>query len=221
MPNRFVLQFCACLVIVFLAACSAFNPPPTSTPIRPTPTVSPAASKVSGRTMGDPNAPVTLVVYSDFQCPYCKDFADGSEKRIIDELVKTGRINFTYKYFPVIDNNVIGESHWAAAAAECASDQNKFWEYHAKLFSEWRGENKKAFTKEMLKIYAKEINLDSAKFDACVDSDKYASLVAEHEKEATQLGLPGTPFFLLNGRRIYPQSLEYAEFYRLLSPEFK
>ena len=220
MPKRFAWILILCMVL-FVSTCSVFNPPPTPTPFRSTPTLSPAAFNVSGRTLGDPQAPVTLVVYSDFQCPYCKDFADGSEHRIIDDLVKTGRINFTYKYFPVVDKNSIGESHWAAYAAECASEQNKFWDYHDKLYSEWRGENKKAFTKEMLKVYAAEIKLDTVKFNPCVDSDKHASLVAEHEKEATQLGLPGTPFFLLNGRRIYPQSLEYAEFYRLISHEFK
>jgi protein-disulfide isomerase len=220
MPNRFGWRLSACAV-VFLASCSVLTPQPTPTPMRPVPTVSPAAATVSGRTRGDPNAPVTLVVYSDFQCPYCKDFADGAEHRIDEELVKTGRINFTYKYFPVIDNGKIGESHWAAQAAECANEQNKFWQYHDKLYAEWRGENKKAYTPELLKVYAAEINLDVARFNPCVDSGKYASLVAEHEKEANLLNLPGTPMFLLNGRRIYLNSLEYADFYRQISPELK
>ena len=70
---------------------------------------------------GGKNAKVVVNEFSDFQCPYCKDFAEGAERRIIEELVKTGRINLTYKYFPVIDSGKIGESHWAAQAAECAS----------------------------------------------------------------------------------------------------
>jgi protein-disulfide isomerase len=122
----------------------------------------------------------------------------------------------------VIDGNKIGESHWAAEAAECANEQSKFWEYHDKLFAVWRGENVGTYTKANLKKYAADLqNLDTATFDQCVDSDKYASLVQDHMTEALQLGLPGTPSFLLDGRVIPIQSLDFSEFVRFIEPELK
>ena len=135
--------------------------------------------------------------------------------------VQTGKINFTYKYFPVIDGDKIGESHWAANAAECANEQGWFWEYHDKLFAVWRGENVGTYTKANLKKYAAELNLDTAEFNPCVDNDKYASVVQDHLTEALQLGLPGTPSFLLNGRELPIQSLDFSEFVRFIEPELK
>lgn len=122
----------------------------------------------------------------------------------------------------MIDGNKIGESHWAAEAAECANEQGKFWEYHDKLFAVWRGENVGTYTKANLKKYAADLqNLDTATFNQCVDSDKYASLVQDQMTEALQLGLPGTPSFLLDGREIPLQSLAFSEFVRFIEPELK
>ncbi len=121
----------------------------------------------------------------------------------------------------MIDGDKIGESHWAAEAAECANEQGKFWEYHDKLFAVWRGENVGTYTKANLKKYAVELNLDTATFNQCVDDDKYASLVQDHLTEALQLGLPGTPSFLLDGREIPVQSLDFSEFVRFIEPELK
>ena len=121
----------------------------------------------------------------------------------------------------MIDGDKIGESHWAANAAECANEQGWFWEYHDKLFAVWRGENVGTYTKANLKKYAAELNLDTAEFNPCVDNDKYASVVQDHLTEALQLGLPGTPSFLLNGRELPIQSLDFSEFVRFIEPELK
>ncbi len=209
--------FLLALLISLCVACGSSTPPPvpTATPVPPT------AIKTIGRTQGNPDAKVTLVVYADFQCPYSRRYWRDLEPQIEEAYVQTGKISYTYKYFPVIDGDRIGESHWAAYAAECANEQGKFWEYHDKLYSEWFGENSGAYTRNNLKKYAAELNLDTAKFNACLDSDRYATLVLEHLIEALQIKLPGTPTFLVNGRKIDTPALEYAEFWKPLEAELK
>src|SRR5512135_865822 len=98
-------------------------------------------------------------------------FALGAGRRIQEEYVKTGKIKFTFKFFPVVDQGDVGESNWAAQAAECASRQGKFWEYHDKLFGVWQGENVGTYTKAKLKTYADGIIPDTAAFNQCLDSD--------------------------------------------------
>lgn len=124
-------------------------------------------------------------------------------------------MSFTYKYFPVIDQGRIGESHWAAQAAECASLQGKFWEYHDKLFSVWSGENRGTYTKQNLKKYASDLGLDTGNFNQCLDTDQTLSTVQADTGEATRLAVPGTPSFFVNGRllsQIDPS--DYAAFAR-------
>lgn len=113
--------------------------------------------------------------------------------------MKSGKVSFTYKYFPVIDQGKIGESNWAAQAAECANLQGKFWNFHDKLFSMWSGENVGTFTKPNLKKYASDLGLDTGKFNQCLDSDQTLSAVQADIGEATRLGVQGTPTFFVNG----------------------
>ena len=112
----------------------------------------------------------------------------------------------------MVDQGTIGESHWAAEAAECANQQGKFWEYHDKLFAVWTGENVGTFTKTKLKQYAAELGLDAAKFNPCIDNDQTMSIVQKDENEAASLGLPGTPSFLINGKYYQNQTLNFSEF---------
>lgn len=121
----------------------------------------------------------------------------------------------------MIDEGRIGESHWAAYAAECANEQAKFWEYHDKLYAEQRGANVGAFTRDHLKQYAAALKLDRARFDQCLDADRHATLVLDHLTEALQLRLPGTPTFQLSGRRIDTPTLDYSEFWKPLEVELK
>jgi protein-disulfide isomerase len=91
------------------------------------------------------------------------------------------------------------ESIWAAEAAECAADQNKYWEYHDKLFASQNGENQGAFEKENLKQFAADLGLDSDEFNACMDSGKHTELVKSDTTLAQQIGVQSTPSFLVNG----------------------
>jgi protein-disulfide isomerase len=176
---------------------------------------------VSGRTRGNPDAKVALVEFGDFQWPYCKDFAVDAERRIDEEYVKTGKVKFTYKYFPILDRSDQGESHWAAEAAECANEQGKFWEYHDKLFIKWLGENVGMYQKDMLKKFAGDLKLNAAQFNNCIDSDKYASVVQADIDEGAKLGVRGTPAFFANGKPLQIQSLDFEEFQRLIEPMLK
>lgn len=203
-------------IVLLLSACAGMTTP---TPIA-TPTLTPTFVRV-GRMQGNPNARVTLVVYADFQCPYSRQFAQQVLPRLMNDYILPGKISFTYKYFPVIDEGYIGESHWAAYAAECANEQGRFWEYHDKLYAEQRGANVGVFTRARLKAYAAELQLDRDAFDRCLDTDRYATLVLEHLIEALQIKLPGTPTFLLNGRKMATPTLDYVEFWKPLEEELR
>ncbi len=212
-----------------LASCSGADPlAAPRAPATPTRASQPLSTRdpahklpLPGRTLGNPNTRVTLVVYADFQCPYSRQFAREVLPRLAKEYIQPGEISFTYKYFPVIDEGRIGESHWAAYAAECANEQGKFWEYHDKLYAEQRGANVGAFTRGNLKQYAGELKLDPTQFNQCLDSDRHAARVLDHLVEALQLKLPGTPTFLLTGRKIDTPTLDYSEFWKPLEAELK
>lgn len=203
-------------LVLSVSACAGL-----ATPTRtPAPIPAPTFVRV-GRTQGNPNARVTLVVYADFQCPYSRQFAQQVLPRLMNDYIVPGKISFTYKYFPVLDDDRVGESHWAAQAAECANEQNRFWEYHDKLYTEQREANSGVFARARLKMYAAELKLNLDAFNRCLDTDRYATLVREHLIEALQIKLPGTPTFLLNGRKMNTSTLNYAEFWKPLEEELK
>ena len=114
----------------------------------------------------------------------------------------------------MVDQGNVGESHWAAYAAECANKQGKFWVYHDKLFSVWTGENVGTFTKPNLKKYAADVGLDTAAFNTCVDNNETVSIVDDEYNQASAMGIQGTPTFLVNGRSLQVRTLDYSEFSR-------
>jgi protein-disulfide isomerase len=92
------------------------------------------------------------------------------------------------------------ESQWAAEAAECAGDQNKYWEYHDLLFNSQNGENQGAFSKDNLKKFAATLGLDTNAFNLCVDSGKYTALVQQQTSIGSSIGIRSTPSFAINGK---------------------
>jgi len=147
---------------------------------------------------GDPNAPVTIVEFSDFQCPFCGRFAAETEPQINSEYVATGRARFGYVHFAFLGQ----ESIWAGEASECANEQNAFWEYHDYLFTHQNGENQGAFTKENLKTFAAALKLDTEAFNTCLDSGKHVATVQNDTQFGQALGARSTPSFLVNGRAL-------------------
>jgi protein-disulfide isomerase len=150
-------------------------------------------------TMGDPNAPVHIVEYSDFQCPYCQKFWSETEPQLIDEYVNTGKVYFEYRSMGVF---IGSESGWAAEGAYCAGDQNKFWEYHDTLFTNLTGENVGDFTKNKLVIYAKALNLNMEEFESCISEEKYKGRVEQDAADAEADGVSAVPTFLINGVKL-------------------
>ncbi len=148
--------------------------------------------------MGDPDAPVTIIEFADFQCPYCGRFFAETKPQIDEQYMQSGEVRFAYFNFAFLGP----ESNWAAEAAECASDQNKFWEYHDKLYASQAGENQGAFNKDNLKKFAEELALDTSTFDQCLDSGKYTQLVQDESSLASSIGVRSTPTFLINGQAV-------------------
>lgn len=147
---------------------------------------------------GSPDAKVTITEFSDFQCPYCKDFALTTGRQIDQAYVKTNKVRFVYR-----NRAVIGpESNWAGEAAYCAGEQGKFWEYHDKLFSSQAGENQGALAKANLKRFATELGLDGSAFNACLDSGKYTAQVRSETADSEKRGVTGTPSFFINNVKV-------------------
>jgi protein-disulfide isomerase len=147
---------------------------------------------------GSDTAPVTIIEFSDFQCPYCGRFATETFPGIDEEYIRTGQVRVGYQHFAFLGE----ESRWAAEASECANEQGAFWEYHDLLFSSQSGENQGAFNQANLKQFAQGLGLDAEAFATCLDSGRYASLVTSQTQAAQQLGVRSTPTFLVNGRPV-------------------
>ena len=137
---------------------------------------------------GSANAPVMLVEFADYECPYCQEVQPVVEKVIAEY---KGKVAFAFKDLPL---PMHANAPKAAEAARCAETQGKFWEYHDLALA------KKQLDLAKLKEYARDLKLDTAAFDKCLDSGARSELVAAHLSEAQALGLNGTPSFFINGR---------------------
>ena len=133
-----------------------------------------------------------MVIFSDFQCSHCAHFALTTERKLEEEYVKTGKLRMEFKHL-IVGGPV---SAIAAAATECAAEQGRFWDYHDLLY-ERQGA---PLDLPHLKRYAGELGLDQAAFDACMDSSKYLEKVWEETLEGRDLGINGTPSFVIGDR---------------------
>jgi protein-disulfide isomerase len=179
---------------------------------------------------GDPNAPVKMIEYSDFQCPYCGKFwKDGTDRQIMETYVATGKVYFEYRTAGEFIGGPGGESIRSAEAAYCAGDQNKFWEMHDIIFANQNGENQGAFSDPRLVAFGEKIGLDMTAFKDCFNNGKYTQKAKQDEQSAAQ-DIQGatnyndmvaakqyspsgfsTPSFLVNGKLI-SGALPFSEF---------
>ncbi len=160
---------------------------------------------VDGRSLGDPNAPVKIDVYVDFQCPSCKNFSEDVEPEIIDQLVASGDVFYTFRHFPFLDDKVVGkESDQAANASMCAMDQDRFWDYHAILFANWNGENQNAFSDKRLVAFAESLGLDMDTFNTCFEANKFQADIDSDLAAGRMKGVQGTPSVFVNGEILTP-----------------
>jgi protein-disulfide isomerase len=141
--------------------------------------------------LGDPNAEVTIVEFSDFQCPFCARAASGAVADFKNsDYFANGQVNLVYKHFPL--NSIHPQAQKAAEASVCAGEQGKFWEYHDSLFA-----NQGSLDIPSLKGYAGQLGLNQGDFDSCLDSGDAAQKVATDLKQASEAGGRGTPYFVL------------------------
>jgi protein-disulfide isomerase len=165
---------------------------------------------------GDPNAPVTIIEFADFQCPFCGRFFASTEPQLNEAYIQSGKVRLGYWNFAFLGD----ESTWAAESAECAADQDKFWEYHDKLYASQSGENQGAFSKDNLKKFAEDLGFDTQTFNECLDSGKYTSLIQEDTSTSGALGVKSTPTFLVNGQAIVGAQ-PFEAFQQIIDPLLK
>jgi predicted DsbA family dithiol-disulfide isomerase len=159
---------------------------------------------------GPANAPVTIVEYSDFQCPFC-----GNLYPVIKELETKYKdtLRVVYKQFPLTSIHPFAQK--AAEASLCAKDQNKFWEYHDSLF-----ENQQALDVEDLKTRAVNLQLDTAAFNMCLDSGRQVEVIKKDIVEGNKVGVTGTPAVYINGRP-YRQDTSFEAISKAIDAELQ
>lgn len=163
--------------------------------------------------LGDPNAPVTIISFGDFQCPYCKVLFDGAEKEIRKEFIATGKVKMVYRDFPLDSIHPYARS--MAEAAQCAKDQGKYWLYHDALF-----ERQESIPTLDVTALAGELGLDTKAFDECVESGKYKDEVEKDFQDGIAAGVRGTPGNFINGKP-YHGALPYATLKKAIEEALK
>tara|TARA_Y100000310_G_scaffold332141_1_gene407152 strand:+ start:1120 stop:2127 length:1008 start_codon:yes stop_codon:yes gene_type:complete len=170
------------------------QPTPTPTPTQPTTIVD--VSEDDDAVKGDSNAKVTIIEFSDYECPFCGRHFTQTLPQIISEYVDTGKVRIVYRDFPLGFHQ---NAQKAAEATECVGEEgdNKYWEYHDILFN-----NQNALDVASLKKYAGEVGVDIEKFNNCLDSGQMTSEVQKDMADGQAAGVSGTPGFLINGRLV-------------------
>ncbi len=164
-----------------------------------------ARSQVAGRQWGDPAAPVRIVAFEDFQCPFCAQFTHDAEPLLAAEFIDGGQVSYEFHHMAFLGE----ESVLAAQASECAVEQDQFWPYHDLLFLRQGRENAGVFTLARLKGYGRELaaalptaRWDQAAFETCLDSGRTRATVERLTEQARQVGVRSTPTLLINGQLV-------------------
>nr|AIF23474.1 DSBA oxidoreductase [uncultured marine thaumarchaeote SAT1000_16_A03] len=143
--------------------------------------------------LGNPNAPITMVEFGDYQCTFCSKFFHETENSIITNYIKTGKVKILFKDYIILGQDSIN----AANAAHCANDQKLFWEYHSMLYNNWAGENTGWADLAHLHEFANTLGLDMDVFSTCMSDLKWNELVNLSSKDGQKLGVSGTPTFFV------------------------
>ena len=153
-------------------------------------------SLAQGNTLGDPNAPIRIVEFGDYSCPGCGSFNQMVKPRINLAFVETGQASFVFYDFPL----VMGHPHsfLAARAARCAGDQDRYWEYHDRLFGEQPRWSFSSSPIGMFVDYGEDIVPDAGAFESCLKSDRYADVVTANMRLGEELGVNSTPTIMVS-----------------------
>lgn len=153
--------------------------------------------------MGNANAKITIVEFSDFQCPFCEQFFTNTLPQIKKDYIDTGKAKLYFRHFPL-------DFHPAAMpgalASECANEQSKFWEFHDKIFGNQSKIETQGMTADQInqqyKAWALEVGLNATQFNSCLDSEKYKAQVTADVNDGKAAGTNGTPTFYINGTQL-------------------
>lgn len=193
-----------------------------------TPTASPATGATPeatslrhGAYLGDPDAPVTMQIYADYQCPHCRSFHHTIEPLLIDDYVRDGHIRLEFIDFPIIGISSMDEltddskeSVQAAEATMCAAEQNAYMEYREALYEDELTPNSGALSDDNLVAIAGNLGLERDRFESCLSSGRYEHAVIAGSRQGVELGVRGTPTMVIDGDVLQPAS--YHELQDLL-----
>ena len=157
-----------------------------------------AGVTTEGRALGPADAPVTIVEYSDYACPHCRNFHVETASQLEETYIADGTVRLEMQPVAYLGN----PSMFAANAALCAQDQEQFWPYHDRLFQALGEFGNSAFDASRLKEYAAELDLDQEQFNQCVDGNQHIDTVRDITNEAQSRGVTGTPTFFINGQKV-------------------
>lgn len=165
-----------------------------------------------GRAMGDPDAPVVIEVFEDFQCGGCGYFSQTVAMQVAEDYVADGHVYYIFRHLPFIDDLAAGsDSDNAANASMCAAEQDAFWEYHDILFTNFTSSNSGDFSQKRLYAFAEAIGLDLEAFQECFRSERTQSVIDEDILRAQQLGVDFTPAVFVNDRIVVPNAVPTFE----------
>jgi protein-disulfide isomerase len=222
------ISFCVILSVMLggLTGCSTPEPTPTSTPTTPpaTPTQEAGSTPVATReplvpldddpVLGSPDAPVTIIEYSEYLCPFCQRFVLETMPRIEEEYIDKGLVKLIFRDFPVHGESAVA----MAMVAECAADQDKFWEMHMFL---WERSEQWSQSEDILATfqgYADELGMDTEEFTACLTEGRTVDRIIEDYNIGVQDGVSATPSFFINGTLIRG-ALPFEEFQKVIEEE--
>ncbi len=175
--------------------------PAEPTPQAANPAIVPTPATIrlneSAMALGNPAAPVTIVEFTDYQCPFCARHVQQTLPQIIRELIETGRVYYIMKDFPL--DQLHPQARAAAVAARCAGEQEADWPMHDLLFARQQNWSGQANVNAIFASYAAELGLNEAAFGECLSSGRYDAAVEQNLQEGLSLGVRGTPAFFING----------------------
>ncbi len=145
--------------------------------------------------LGDPDAPITLIEFGDYQCHFCNVHFHNTEHSLLENYIETGKVKMIFKDFTIIGPDSVN----AANGAHCADDQGEFWQYHDILYNNWTGENNGWASSDNLLRFAQEIELDVEQWSDCMIDSRHSQIISDSSKDARDLGITGTPEFFVIG----------------------
>lgn len=164
---------------------------------------------------GNQNAPVTIVEFSDFECPFCGRFYSETLSQIEKEYIDTGKVKLYYRHYPL---SFHPKATPLALVSECANDQGKFWEMHDKIFDATVAGTSSTATDADYTTWASELGLDTATFESCYTSKTHQAKIDEDFAAGTEVGVSGTPTFYINGRQLVG-AMPFASFKAIIDEE--